>query len=382
MFDRLEPLAGALKELAAEDLRHWSDGELDEAVLDAPQLLSALHASVAAITAEWERRKTWRSDGSRSAAAHLARRTRSRVGECGSLLWLGRVMSDLALVAEAFRAGDITADHVRRLAGAYNLRTRAAFARDEAMLLGWAREKTFLEFCIELDVWLLENDPDGSSQKAQDQRDRRDVWLAESFDGMHLGGMTLDPSSGSAFGSEFRRLEQQLFDADWREAKERLGREPTLHELRRTPAHRRADALVEMAKRSARPTAGSAPKPLFSVLMGPTVLSTLCQLGCGQVISPAALVPFLDEAQLETVLFDSAMRPIKITRRRSFDAVQRRIIELRDRFCVCGCGLPADRCQMDHVLPWIDGGVTSVENGQARCGPTNRWKGRRHLPLP
>lgn len=311
MFDRLEQLAAAVKELAADDLREWSDDELDEAVVDMHRILTSMHAATAAITCEWERRKTWRASGSRSAAAHLARRTRSRRGECGSLLWLGRVLLDMPLVAEAFVVGDVTADHVRRLANAYNPRTRSAFSRDEALLVSWALEKSFLEFCIDLDVWLLENDADGTSQKAQDQRDRRDAWLAESFDGMHLGKLNFDPASGSIVGAEFRRLEQQLFDADWREAKDRLGRDPHPHELRRTPAHRRADAWVEMARRSARPNAGSAPKPLFTVLMGPTALGSLCQLGCGQVTSPAALVPFLDDAQIEAILFDAALRPIK-----------------------------------------------------------------------
>ena len=382
MFDRLESLAGAVKELAADDPQAWSDEELDEAVVDVQRVLSSVHSTAATITSEWERRKTWRRDGSRSAAAHLARRSRARAGECGALLWLGRVLSEMSVVAAAFAAGDITADHVRRLAAACNSRTRAAFARDEALLVSWALSKSFLEFCIELDCWLLREDPDGTSQSAQDQRDRRDAWLTPSFDGMHLGKMTFDPVSGSIVGGELRRLEQQLFDADWREAKERLGREPKAHELRRTPAHRRADAFVEMARRSARPNAGSAPKPLFSVVMGLRVPEMLCQLGSGQVTSPSALVPYLDEAQIEAILFDAALRPIKITRRRSFDAVQRRIVEVRDRFCVCGCGLPAELCQIDHVVPWADGGLTDTANARARCGPSNRWKGRRHLPLP
>jgi hypothetical protein len=382
MLAALEPLAGAVKELAADEPQTWSDSELDEAAVDVQRILAAVHSAAATITAEWERRKTWRASGSRFAAAHLARRTRSRGSECGGLLWLGRVLCDMPLVAAAFSAGDITADHVRRLASAYNPRTRSAFSRDETLLVSWALEKTFLEFCIEADVWLLENDPDGSSQKAQNQRDRRDVWLAESFNGMHIGGMNLDPASGSIFGGEFRRLEQQIFDADWREAKDRLGRDPHPTELRRTPAQRRVDAVVEMARRSARPSAGSAPKPLFTVVLGPTTLDSLCMLGCGQVISPSALLPYLDEAQIEAILFDTALRPIKVTRKRSFDAVQRRIIEVRDRFCACGCGTPAERCDMDHVVPWADGGMTATWNGQPLCRPSNKFKGRRPWPLP
>ena len=70
------------------------------------------------------------------------------------------------------------------------------------------------------------------------------------------------PISGAIVAGELNRLERQLFDADCAEANERLGRRPRLDELARTSAQRRADALVEMATRSAaaRPRA-SAPPP-------------------------------------------------------------------------------------------------------------------------
>lgn len=85
---------------------------------------------------------------------------------------------------------------------------------------------------------------------------------------------------------------------------------------------------------------------------------------------------------MEAILFDAALRPIKVTRRRAFDAVQRRIIEVRDRFCSCGCGTPAERCDMDHVTPWIEGGMTATWNGQPLCRSSNKAKGRRRWPLP
>lgn len=195
MLGGLEVLARAVKTIASEDLRALTDDELDEAVVEIQRIQQAVHAAAATITCEWERRKTWRASGSRSASAHLARRTKARVEARGSLLWLGRALGELSLVAAAFAAGDLTADHVRRLATAFG-RTRAVFAEHEAALVSWALSKSFLEFCIELDVWLLEHDPDGTSKKARDQRDRRDAWLAESFDGMYLGQMTLDPIEG------------------------------------------------------------------------------------------------------------------------------------------------------------------------------------------
>ena len=99
-------------------------------------------------------------------------------------------------------------------------------------------------------------------------RARRDAYLVQSVGGTYLGKMTLDPISGTIVASEHGRLEQELFEADWAEAKAQLGRDPHLDELSRTPAQRRADAFVEMATRSAAaPEGGRRPAPLFSVLV-------------------------------------------------------------------------------------------------------------------
>lgn len=51
------------------------------------------------------------------------------------------------------------------------------------------------------------------------------------------------------------------FENDWDAARERLGRQPTVDELDRTPAQRRADALLEMARRPAATSKPGEPAP-------------------------------------------------------------------------------------------------------------------------
>src|SRR6185295_8724809 len=111
---------------------------------------------------------------------------------------------------------------------------------------------------------------------------------AETAFGMHSGRIHLDPISGTIVRGELDRLEDKLFKTDWKEAKERLGRDPLTHELSRTSAHRRADALVEMARRSATmPKGGKSPMPLFTWVTGNERFAHLSQLASGQVVSPA-----------------------------------------------------------------------------------------------
>ena len=39
-----------------------------------------------------------------------------------------------------------------------------------------------------------------------------------------------------------------------------------------------------------------------------------------------------------------------------------------------GCGLPASRCQIDHITEWHQDGETDIDNGQVMCAFHNRWK--------
>lgn len=378
MFDSLEH---DLKELRELDLRALSAEEKDEAVVAWARLRNQIDAFDAALLGAWEAEKTWTTDGSRSPAAWLARRTRSHPSEVGKRLWLAKALLHMPVVAAAFAAGEIEDLHVRRIAGALNPRTREAFARDESLLVSWAQRKDFFRFCDRVGRWLLRNDPDGCSSSDMAQRDRRDAWLVESFEGMFLGKLTLDPISGQIVKDEHDRLEAQLFEADWSEARARLGREPALSDLRRSPAQRRADAFVEMARRSTRPAAGRAARPLFTVGLGPESFAWRCALSSGRNVSPAVLEDFLTEAELQAILFDPKTDiAIKASRKRFFDGILRRVIEVRDRFCACGCGMAAERCQADHKIAYAEGGMTCQCNGEARCAPSNRRKGDRRLP--
>ena len=55
-----------------------------------------------------------------------------------------------------------------------------------------------------------------------------------------------------------RRIEAELFAQDWAEARARVGEGVGVGDLARTPAQRRADAAVEMARRAGAMPAGGA----------------------------------------------------------------------------------------------------------------------------
>ena len=65
---------------------------------------------------------------------------------------------------------------------------------------------------------------------------------------------------------------------------------------------------------------------------------------------------------------------VSVSHRRNFTGVVRRAVEVRDRHCrhPAGCDVPADRCDVDHIVPVAHGGETSQWNGQLECQPHNR----------
>jgi hypothetical protein len=194
--------------------------------------------------------------------------------------------------------------------------------------------------------------------------------------------MTMDPLSGAAVADELARLEAELFEADWAEAKERLGTDPTLSDLARTPGQRRCDALAEMAERSrTAPANGRRPVPLISVLVDfPTLTGRICELADGTVLTPGALLPLLDEAYIERAVFSPGNRVEVSEQARLFTGATKRAIELRDRTCThpyCDGSRP---CQVDHIIPYAEGGPTNQENGRLLCGFHNRLRNQRPPP--
>jgi len=154
----------------------------------------------------------------------------------------------------------------------------------------------------------------------------------------------------------------------------------------RTAGQRRADALVEMARRSAAKSSSHRPaRPLISVLIGvETFAGRVCELADGTPITPGQVVPLLSEADVERVVFDGPNRVIQLGEREQFfTGGLRRAIEVRDRHCAHpGCYVPADLCQVDHIIEWAKGGETSQSNGRLLCPVHNRRRNTPITPIP
>jgi hypothetical protein len=294
---------------------------------------------------------------------------------------LGRALRQMTLVESAWLAGDIGRAQVGALSRAPTPATEKAFERDEETLVTWAVAIRYSTLCHKLTYWHNAEDGDGAEDEAKRQRDGRRFFLSESFGGVWFADGTFDPIGGAIIAAELKRLERELFETDWAEARERLGEVANYMDLRRTPAQRRADAMVEMATRSGTaPADGRRPEPLFSILVGyETFEGPMCELASGTVVTPGTLVPWLDKAWIERVVFDSPSRAIDVgVQRRLFTGATRRAIEVRDKECFHPfCEVSVEDCQADHIEPWGVGGLTIEQNGRLACPKHNRNRHRR-----
>jgi hypothetical protein len=200
------------------------------------------------------------------------------------------------------------------------------------------------------------------------------------MNGTGLLDAVLTPVGHATVGEALRRIERELFEADWAEARARLGDAATPADLGRTPAQRRADALVEMAKRAmTAPKDGKRPRPLVTIYCGyETFAGRILELADGTVVTPGTVAGLLDEAMIERIVFDGPSRVIDVGEARYFTGALRRAIELRDRHCTApGCHAPAQQCEVDHIVPSARGGRTEQGNGRLYCNPDHRLRHRR-----
>lgn len=345
--------------------------------------LARLEAVTTVATAAFDASGEWEVEGAGSAAAWMAVRCTMPKNHAWRRVHLGRALRHLPVAEGAWLEGRIGAPHVAVLAGVRTKAASEALARDEAMLVHQAGDLRFDQFRRAVAYWSEQADPDGTEKKSERQWEARHLHLSHTFEGTWVGDLVLDPISGEIVSRALRRIEEELL-ADERAAvlaRREAGLDDVPPGRRRLPSQRRADALVEMARRSdAAGPDDRRPEPLVSVLVGyETFAGRMCQLASGTVVTPGSLLRWLGNAWVERVVFDSPSRVIDVgVARRLFDGATRRAVQVRDQECFHPfCDRPAEQCQIDHVEPYAAGGRTVTANGRPACTFHNLERHRR-----
>jgi hypothetical protein len=318
-----------------------ADLERQRVALDALRLKAA---------ARFDALGVWADDGAASGAGWLAAQGSLSRADAARLVRDGRRLATMAETAAAVADGRLGPDTARLLARAVNERTRAAFTRDETMLVHALAPLTVDQAAMAIRYWLAHADQDGPTP---DDRDTNAVWMSQTLAGRWRLKGDLDTESGAIVAGVLDDLVDAARRAR-RDAADTAADGPA-------PASRlRADALTEMARLAASGRPG-ATRPLLWVLTGANGTSPAELPGVGPLSAAVArrLACDAEAARItvdgEQVHLGRAVRTATVT--------QRRLLTLRDGGCrFPGCGRPPGWCQAHHLIFWDHGGHTDLDN--------------------
>ena len=268
-FAALDDCTRAAERLAATRWAGRPGAALGEALLAVGRVERMVTAAKVALVGAFDASGQYRFDQHPSVATWLAAKVKADPKRVNHQRFMARRLRTMPLTERAFERGSIGFEHAAVLARANTPRVAVAFAEAERELVAAAREMDFDEFCLVVDRWLDYVLPERAEKRARDQEERRAASASRTWEGMVRVDAWLDAIGGTEFLAELHRIEKEMFEADWAEARARVGDRATAADLRRTAVQRRADAMVEMARRSATcDTPGRPPKWVLNIMMG------------------------------------------------------------------------------------------------------------------
>lgn len=358
----------AIDAAAAVDLDTLTDHELDAQLVELLHQRHRLDAQIARRATRWDTRCVWVADGSCSPGARLSRDGRVGLTNARHVLRRGRALRSMPATSAAWEAGEISSDQVDLLATAAGSSRGELFSRDETMLVEQCATLRHAQASKALHYWCQRADAELGVDGTPPPPATNLSW-STTFGGAVTGDFTLDPIGGATVIEALRRIERDLYRRDKRGG------------VTRTKPERMAAALVEMAERAhTAPADGRRPEPLVTILAGEATIEHLCELATGTVITPAAIVPHMSQAMVQTFIFDGADRVVAGSNQRTFTGMLRRAIQVRDRHCQhpSGCDAPITECDVNHRVDWAHGGATTERGGDLECEPHNRKSDLHH----
>ena len=267
----LDDVVDALEIAAKLDYPSLPGCVLGDSAVRVAELKAQVAALEAEIVAAYEASDDWAVAGHRSVAAALSHRGRLPRAEANQTVHLARSLREMPEVSEALADAEISVCHARRLARAS---VRDGFADAEALLCEQARTLRYTAFDKAVSYWEHLADTDAAERDATFKEQRREFHASMTFEGMGRLDGWLDPVGFEEFNNALDRIEKELFQNDLKVGQiEHIPKHAV--SLWRTPAQRRADALVEMARRAtAMPAGAKTPEPLVIIHMDKPTFET------------------------------------------------------------------------------------------------------------
>jgi Domain of unknown function (DUF222) len=362
----MSELQSALDGLAVDDLHGMFGPQLLDRTVQLLAARNRLDAELTRTVREAELTQASEVDGMATMQSWLRGRGHLAPDAAARLVRNGRALEHLPAVAAAYAAGAVTTDQVDLVAPVATDARREA-AEKQGVDLGEI-DRTLTTVAVEGSVaqvkgavrhYLARLDTDGPEP---DPTERRALTVAPYGDGLvHVQGQ-LDTVAGEKLLAALESIVQ---------ANRPKGD-------RRTRAQQLADALAQLVDNQL--AAGDLPtlrtvKPTVIVtirgedLLDPDVGSGMATTAFGSPLSAAGARMVACDGSVISVFLDVDGMPLKLGRtKRVVPPHLRRAVELRDETCVfAGCSAPKHWCDVHHLVEWVFGGETDLDNSALLC---------------
>ena len=293
--------------------------------------------------AEFAASDAWEEDGSASAIDWMRFNCHMTSNTAGDLIAVGKSLQRMPESDQAVLEGEIGYAHVKAMARTANA-VRTKF--DEAPLLEKARENSPGKFYYICNHFRHAADRKAyEAEQAEMVEDRR-LWISKCEDGTVLLSGNFDPEGGAAILTKLDPLARKSGAHDSRSREKRYG-----------------DALVEFASgggSQAQIQVTSTVETLLGLAGAPAADMEHSSLP----ISATTVERLACDSSIARILLDSESMVIDVGRsKRVVSEPARRALTARDGHCRWpGCERPASWSAAHHVVHWIHGGTTDLDN--------------------
>ena len=321
---------------------HLTNDERRERLREKAHLIDMLTLSFSCEAAEFAATDAWEEDGSASAIDWIRFNCQLTSVAAADRIAVGESLQGMPRSVEAAFNGEIGFAHLKAMA-----RTAGAVGDrfDEAVLLEKARENSPGKFHFICQHYRHAADRKGYEAEQNELVEKRMLTISTCEDGAVLVNGVLDPVGGAALIT----------------AIEPLARRSGAHDDR-SLERRRADALVELASgggSQAQIQVTSSIETLLGLVGAPGA-----EMAFSLPVSSTTMERLACDSGIARILLDSESTVIDVGRsKRVVSEPARRALTARDRHCRWpGCERPASRSAAHHVIHWIHGGTTDLDN--------------------
>lgn len=373
---------------------YLSNDALDALAVGTERVRRQVDAAGVGIAGHVDTTQPFRGDGFFNAKAWLKHRLQLSGVEAYRRVQTARMHAKLPLWAAGASAGQVGVAQSELMAQV------AANPRIDADTLhrgGWelfvdAMDLSYPEFEANVRKWEQLADVDGTQAQLEQNRQNRDADIKRRKCGSWDLSASFDDVAGVEFAEIFGHYVQAEWDADWADARDRVGDTATMLDLRRTQSQRRADALLAMARAAAAcPPWSDRPLPLVNYLIDDNTFDAtlagdridplryrdmVCRSRSGHELNPADVVKLALVGHVRRVVYDATGVVIDMGRKqRLFKGASREAVMLLATTCAwAGCDQKAEWCQADHSISWKAHGCTVPRNGGPLCRRHNIFK--------